>query len=82
MVTFSPANGSSRLGCHTVAQAANDRLDNNSNIPRRQVSCEYQQGVLLLRGRLWTYYQKQVAQEAVKGLDSVRQVVNEIEVVV
>jgi osmotically-inducible protein OsmY len=34
----------------------------------------------LLRGRLATYYQKQVAQEAVRGLDGVVQIVNDIEV--
>lgn len=81
MVTFSPPNGSGRLGCHAVVQAANDRLSNNANMPVQRVFCEYEQGFLLLRGRLPSYYQKQLAQEAVKGLDGVRQVVNEIEVV-
>ena len=66
MVTFSSAAKGSRPGFQAVVLAANGRLD-SSYIPRRQVSCEYRQGVLLLRGRLRTYYAKQVAQEAVRG---------------
>lgn len=46
----------------------------------RSVLCEFQHGVLILRGRLPTFFHKQMAQEAVGGLDGVRQVVNEIEV--
>jgi osmotically-inducible protein OsmY len=80
MVTFSQPQDCRTFRFHSVVQAAKDRLDSNSSIPSRQISCEYRQGVLLLRGRLLTYYQKQVAQEAVRGLNGVRQVVNEIEV--
>ena len=80
MVTFSDRHGDGVPGCRTVVAAANDCLHKNSHIPARQVSCEYEQGVLLLRGRLATYYQKQVAQEAVRGLDGVVQIVNSIEV--
>jgi osmotically-inducible protein OsmY len=37
--------------------------------------------LLLLRGRVSSYYQKQVAQEAVLRLDAVEQVINQIEVI-
>jgi osmotically-inducible protein OsmY len=80
MVTFSDKPGDGVPGCRTVVAAANDCLHNDSHIPARQVWCEYERGVLLLRGRLATYYQKQVAQEAVRGLDGVVQIVNNIEV--
>ncbi len=46
----------------------------------RRVRCEYHDGVLFLRGRLSSFHQKQVAQEAVAGVKGVTQVVNEIEV--
>jgi osmotically-inducible protein OsmY len=46
----------------------------------RTVSCDFDHGVLLLRGRLNSYHQKQVAQEAVRDLEGVVQVVNQIEV--
>lgn len=47
----------------------------------RTLSCEFESGVLLLRGRLGSFHHKQVAQETVRRLAGVSQVVNEIEVV-
>ena len=44
----------------------------------RTVKCEYERGVLTLRGTLATYYHKQLAQEAVRDVAEVRQVVNRI----
>jgi osmotically-inducible protein OsmY len=44
------------------------------------VSCECDEGVLFLRGRLSSFHHKQVAQEAVARVDGVIQVVNDIEV--
>ncbi len=46
----------------------------------RSVMCDFDQGVLTLRGELPTFYHKQMAQEAVGGLSGVSQVVNQIEV--
>ncbi len=60
-----------------IAEAAQNRL--RSSIVHR-VSCEYSDGVLVLRGRSRSYYEKQVAQEAVKCINGVAQVINEIEV--
>lgn len=79
MVTLSFGDG--RSVSRAVAQAASERLTNNSNLCTQRISCEYMHGVLRLQGRLPTFYQKQVAQEVVKGLDGVEQVVNNIEVV-
>ena len=79
MVTLSFGNG--RSGSQAIAQAASERLTSNSNLSTQRISCDYMHGVLRLHGRLPTYYQKQVAQEVVKGLDGVDQVVNNIEVV-
>lgn len=45
------------------------------------VSCEFERGVLVLHGRLHSYYHKQLAQEAVADLENVLQVVNDVEVV-
>jgi osmotically-inducible protein OsmY len=63
-----------------VEQAAIHRLRERPFLPRSRVSCQFDAGVLLLRGRLSSYYHKQVAQEAVKGLDGVVDIINEIEV--
>jgi osmotically-inducible protein OsmY len=63
-----------------IALAATDRLSRSPYRSVRGISCEFHRGVLFLRGRLPSYYQKQLAQEAVAGLSGVSQVVNEIEV--
>ena len=64
-----------------VTEAAMDRLRRTSYRALRALSCEYDRGVLFLRGQLPSFYQKQLAQEAVIGLIGVARVVNETEVV-
>jgi osmotically-inducible protein OsmY len=63
-----------------VAEHARSRLLGNPYLALRNVSCEYHEGVLTLRGCLPSYHLKQVAQTAVASLDGVERVVNEIEV--
>jgi len=64
-----------------VVALAQQCLERSPYITVRSVSCECEGGVLFLRGRLPSYYQKQLAQEAVAELKGVRQVVNQTEVV-
>jgi hypothetical protein len=45
-----------------------------------EVTCDFHEGVLTLRGRVPTYYMKQVAQTAVRALEEVTEIVNRIEV--
>jgi osmotically-inducible protein OsmY len=64
-----------------VAQAAQARLRQIPYSTVHKVACECdERGHLFLRGRLPSYFQKQLAQEAVLNLEGVAQVVNEIEV--
>jgi osmotically-inducible protein OsmY len=64
-----------------IAQAAKDRLRTTPYPTIQKLSCECDDsGVLFLRGRLPTFYQKQLAQEAVARLPGVNQVVNQTEV--
>ena len=46
----------------------------------RQIRLEYREGIMFLRGHLPSFYQKQLAQEAIRNLDGVQQIVNGIEV--
>jgi osmotically-inducible protein OsmY len=71
----------SDLDGRRLAEAAKERLRKTPYLAVRNVSCECDRGVLFLRGRLPTFYQKQLTQEAVAGLTGVTQVVNETEVV-
>ncbi len=63
-----------------VAKAAEARLRTIPYSARRNVTCQCDDGVLILRGLLGSYYHKQLAQETVAGIGGVVQVVNEIEV--
>ncbi len=65
---------------HKIAEAASDRLRNSPYRALRGISCECDQGVLLLRGHLPSFYYKQLAQETVARVKGVSQVVNEIKV--
>jgi hypothetical protein len=47
-----------------------------------RVRCDYNDGVLLMRGQVPSYYLKQIAQETVADLDGVQLVRNELEVAV
>lgn len=63
---------------HDVTQRALERLRQSPHHSVRSVSCEFDRGVLRLRGRLSSFYYKQLAQEAVAHLCGVREVINEV----
>ena len=63
-----------------IADAATECLRASPYKAMRRVSCECKHGVLFLRGRLFSFHEKQVAQEVVAGVNGVTQVVNEIQV--
>jgi osmotically-inducible protein OsmY len=64
-----------------IAETAEARLCASSHQALRSVFCKYDDGVLVLRGRLNSFFHTQLAQEAVAGIEGVDQVVNQIEVV-
>lgn len=81
MILDPKKDSSGRFASYEVARAAKARLRTMPYPSVRKVSCECdEQGVLFLRGRLGSYYQKQLAQEAVARLPGVTQVVNQTEV--
>jgi osmotically-inducible protein OsmY len=63
-----------------VAEQARERLRAAPRQSLCYISCQYQHGLLILRGKVVSYYEKQLAQEAVVRLEGVAQVVNQIEV--
>jgi osmotically-inducible protein OsmY len=64
-----------------VVERAQTVLLRNPYLALKNVRCEYDGGVLTLRGCLPSYYLKQVAQTAVGDVEGVRQVLNYIQVV-
>ena len=63
-----------------LLELAEGCLRRNPYLALRNVSCEWRDGVLVLRGCLPSYYLKQVAQEVVARLDGVQAVDNQIQV--
>jgi osmotically-inducible protein OsmY len=64
----------------TITAIAEARLHASSHRSLRGISCKSDQGVLVLEGRLRTFFHKQLAQEIVAKIEGVKQVVNRIEV--
>jgi osmotically-inducible protein OsmY len=68
------------MNAPTITEMAMERLRDSPYKTMRRISCECRDGVLFLRGRLFSFHEKQVAQETVARIGGVTQVVNEVEV--
>jgi len=55
-------------------------LERNPYFSRRNLHCETEYGRVTLRGVVHSYFQKQMAQEAIRRIDGVREILNELEV--
>jgi hypothetical protein len=64
-----------------IAEVALERLRACAPLEAGSLQCEFQKGVLVLWGRVDSFYHKQLAQEAVRNLRGVDVVVNTVEVV-
>lgn len=64
-----------------IAGIAKARLKASSHPALRDVLCMYDNGVLVLRGRLNSFFHTQLAQETVRKVAGVERVVNQIEVI-
>jgi hypothetical protein len=64
-----------------VVETAKRRIFHRPHLAMQRLWCEFDGGRLFLRGQVPSFYFKQLAQEAVVGMEGVRQVINEIEVV-
>jgi osmotically-inducible protein OsmY len=63
-----------------VVNSAAQRFQASLYPALRSISCEFHEGVLVLRGRVRTYFLKQMAQETVRTVDGVGLIVNVVEV--
>lgn len=72
------AIGSRRGG---IIRSAEERLRRSGYLALRDITCDEQQGLLCLRGRVSSYYLKQVAQSVVADVEGVRGIINQIEVI-
>jgi osmotically-inducible protein OsmY len=60
-----------------LAQTA---LEQNPHLPHRHLRLEAQQGRVILRGVVRSFYQKQMAQESLRGVAGVEHIENQLQV--
>ncbi len=88
MIVLDPSSGSPPAATPSgtnhrpeLVELAENRLRGNSYLSLKNISCEFHEGALILRGCVPSYYLKQVAQMAVTPMEGVSRIVNQIEVV-
>ena len=55
-------------------------LESNPHLSRRNLRFETNKGRIILRGSVRSYFQKQMAQEALREVDGIDEIYNELEV--
>jgi osmotically-inducible protein OsmY len=55
-------------------------IEGNPYLTRRNLRFETNEGRVTLRGKVNTFFQKQMAQEAIRHVDGVAEIANELEV--
>lgn len=68
------------MGDAQLVERVTSVLEQNPHVPHRHLRFEASQGQVVLRGVVRSYYQKQMAQEAVCGVEGVQMVENQLEV--
>ena len=63
-----------------IADKIQTAIENSPHIPRRTLRYEAKEGHVVLRGTVSTYFQKLMAQEAIRDIEGVGQIRNELEV--
>ena len=61
-----------------LADRLSSILERSPHVPHRKVILEASHGQVTLRGVVRTYYQKQMAQEVIRGLDGVEKIENQL----
>lgn len=64
----------------TLGDQVSSALERNPYFSGRTLCFETQQGRVVLKGMVRSYFQKQMAQEAIRRLDGVREIRNELQV--
>ena len=70
--------GDSQYGDADIAHAAANALDWNVSVPRSRIKLVVEQGCIALKGNVDYHYQKEAAEDAIRGLRGVKGVRNTI----
>ncbi len=69
-----------QLDVNALVQRLDSAIKGNPHLTGHQVFCSEEGGTVILQGRVRSYYQKQMAQEALRNLEGVQRIVNDLEV--
>jgi osmotically-inducible protein OsmY len=76
-MTISPTPSAAEIALDCRVQ---DALQQSPFLSNRRLRFETQEGCVVLRGTVASYYQKQMAQETLRGLEGIRHIENQLEV--
>lgn len=63
-----------------LLQRVDSAIKTSPHLAGHQVFCQEESGIVVLHGKVDSFFQKQMAQETLKKLDGVEKVINELEV--
>ncbi|MDX1925782.1 MAG: BON domain-containing protein [Pirellulaceae bacterium] len=80
MASASSSPSQQQLDAIALVQRLDSAIKGNPHLSGHQVFCSEEGGTVILQGRVRSYYQKQMAQEALRNLEGVERIVNDLEV--
>ncbi len=79
MANQPPQEGTSTHGTE-LRHRVDIAIKGNPHLNGNLVFCQEESGIVVLHGRVGTFFQKQMAQEVLKRLEGVEKIINELEV--
>ena len=67
-------------GSGELLQRIDSAIKRSPHLASHQVFCQEESGIVVLHGKVRSFFEKQMAQEALKRLEGVERVINELEV--
>ncbi len=80
MASASSSPSPQQLDAIALVQRLDSAIKGNPHLSGHQVFCSEEGGTVILQGRVRSYYQKQMAQEALRNLEGVERIVNDLQV--
>ena len=65
----------------TLAEQISDAVVHNPHLKQRQVHFETDNGRVIINGSVETYFEKQMAQEALRQIKGIKSIENQLEVI-
>lgn len=67
-------------GTGELLQRVDSAIKSSPHLTGHQVFCQEESGIVVLHGKVRSFFQKQMAQETLKKLEGIEKIINELEV--